>query len=263
MGPAGHPPATRLLWLAPAVPGRPRPALPLPATAQAATTTPCASPAPLFLPPTPRLSLFPPHTVRSPAKYPAGTWPPGTAVVAGDVTQPATLPAALAGADAAVFAASAAKGTLPATVDDEGVGHLATAAKAAGLRSVVLVSSALVDPKNGWNWIRILLNNMRKGKMMDAKWAGERRLVRTGVPYTIVRPGGLTDGPGGVSALVVAQGDTGSPGRVARADVGRVCVAAAFDPAATGVTLELASDAKKLAAEGPALVGLFDRLAKD
>jgi uncharacterized protein YbjT (DUF2867 family) len=169
----------------------------------------------------------------------------------------------LAGADAAVFAASAAKGTLPATVDDEGVGHLATAAKAAGLRSVVLVSSALVDPKNGWNWIRILLNNMRKGKMMDAKWAGERRLVGAGVPYTIVRPGGLTDGPGGVSALVVAQGDTGSPGRVARADVGRVCVAAAFDPAATGVTLELASDAKKLAAEGPALVGLFDRLAKD
>jgi uncharacterized protein YbjT (DUF2867 family) len=99
--------------------------------------------------------------------------------------------------------------------------------------------------------------------MMDAKWAGERKLMASGVPYTIVRPGGLTDGPGGVSALVVAQGDKGAPGRVSRADVARVCVAATAAPAAAGVTLELASDAKKLAAEGPALSLLFEGLVKD
>ena len=181
----------------------------------------------------------------------------------GDVTDPASLKAAVAGADAAVFAASAAKGALPATVDTAGVANLASAAKAAGLTRVVLVSSALVSPHNGWHPIRLLLNNMRPGKMMDAKWAGERALAAAGVPYTIVRPGGLTDGAGGVSALVVRQGDTGSPGRVSRADVARVCVAAAFSPDAAGVTLELASDSKRLAAEGPALAALFRGLAKD
>jgi len=209
-----------------------------------------------------RLPLPLPSPVRSPSKYPPGTWPAGVAVVAGDVTDPSTLPAALAGADAAICAASAAKGTLPAIVDDAGVGTLATAAKAAGLSRLVLVSSALVDPKNGWHPIRLLLNNMRPGKMMDAKFAGERRLAASGVPFTIIRPGGLTDGAGGVSALVVSQGDHGSPGRVSRADVARVCVAAALSPAAAGVTLELAADPKKLAAEGPALATLFDGLVK-
>ncbi|CAB1114983.1 unnamed protein product [Ectocarpus sp. CCAP 1310/34] len=42
--------------------------------------------------------------------------------------------------------------------------------------------------------------------------------------YTIVRPGGLTlDPPRGVTAIELNQGDTKS-GRIARADVARVCV---------------------------------------
>jgi uncharacterized protein YbjT (DUF2867 family) len=121
------------------------------------------------------------QTVRDPAKYDAAsTWPPGVEVVAGDVTRPATLGPALAGADATIFAASAAKGVLPATVDNDGVGAWAAAAKAAGASRAVLVSSALVDPKNGWHPIRLLLNNMRPGKMMDQKWAGEAKLRASG-----------------------------------------------------------------------------------
>ena len=38
-----------------------------------------------------------------------------------------------------------------------------------------------------------------------------------------------------------AQGDSGSAGRIARADVARVCVAALSVPAARNVTLELFS----------------------
>ena len=38
-----------------------------------------------------------------------------------------------------------------------------------------------------------------------------------------------------------AQGDSGSAGRIARADVARVCVAALSAPAAKNVTLELFS----------------------
>ena len=97
---------------------------------------------------------------------------------------------------------------------------------------------------------------------MDAKWAGEAKLRAAGVPYTIVRPGGLTDGPAGAAALVAAQGDK-TAGRVARADVAAVAVAALTAPEAVGVTLELASDAKKAAAEGPAPADIFKGLKKD
>ncbi len=53
-----------------------------------------------------------------------------------------------------------------------------------------------------------------------------------------MRPGRLADGaPGG--PLATAQGDDGAAGRVTRAGVAAVCVAALRDPAARGVTLEL------------------------
>jgi uncharacterized protein YbjT (DUF2867 family) len=97
---------------------------------------------------------------------------------------------------------------------------------------------------------------------MDAKWEGEAKLRAAGVPYAIIRPGGLTDGPAGAAALIVAQGDT-SAGRVCRADVAAVAVAATRAPAAARVTLELASDAKAPAAAGPAPGAAFDGLAKD
>lgn len=55
--------------------------------------------------------------------------------------------------------------------------------------------------------------------------AGEEVLRKSGLPYTVVRPGGLTDDPAGQAQLAVAQGDKSS-GRVARADVAAVAVAA-------------------------------------
>lgn len=55
--------------------------------------------------------------------------------------------------------------------------------------------------------------------------AGEELLRKAGLPYTVVRPGGLTDDPAGQAQLAVAQGDKSS-GRVARADVAAVAVAA-------------------------------------
>lgn len=55
--------------------------------------------------------------------------------------------------------------------------------------------------------------------------AGEEVLRKSGLPYTVVRPGGLTNDPAGQVELVVAQGDSSS-GRVARDDVAAVAVAA-------------------------------------
>lgn len=146
------------------------------------------------------------------------------------------------------------------------MGVVADAAKAASLARVVLVSSNLVSPHNKWHPIRLMLNNFRgpfSGQhIMDAKWKGEARLRSSGVPYTIVRPGGLTDAPAGQAALLVGQGDK-TIGRVSRADVAAVAVAALTAPAAAGVTLELGSDCGKKAEEGPALGAIFDGLVKD
>jgi uncharacterized protein YbjT (DUF2867 family) len=62
----------------------------------------------------------------------------------------------------------------------------------------------------------------------------------SGVPYTIVRPGGLTDKPGGQSGVRLEQGDKGT-GFIPRGDVARVCVAALKSLAARNRTFELYS----------------------
>jgi hypothetical protein len=50
----------------------------------------------------------------------------------------------------------------------------------------------------------MLLNNIRWG-LMDAKFRGENLLRAGGVPYTVVRPGGLTNDPPGQRELVVSE----------------------------------------------------------
>lgn len=43
----------------------------------------------------------------------------------------------------------------------------------------------LVTPANRWNFIRLMLNNIRWG-LMDAKYAGEEALRASGIEYTVV-----------------------------------------------------------------------------
>ena len=96
---------------------------------------------------------------------------------------------------------------------------------------------------------------------MDQKFKAEEYIRSSGMKYTIVRPGGLKDGPAGEKTLVVQQGDT-SAGSVARADVAAVCVAALADPAAKNVTLELFSESSAGAAgeQKKVLVPFADQL---
>lgn len=48
--------------------------------------------------------------------------------------------------------------------------------------------------------MRLLLNALR-WRLMDAKWAGEAALRGSGLPFAIVRPGGLTNGAPGEAQL--------------------------------------------------------------
>jgi hypothetical protein len=64
--------------------------------------------------------------------------------------------------------------------------------------------AAGVPALHRWHPIRILLNNIRYS-LMDEKYLGEQALRASGVPYTVVRPGGLTDLPGGKEAIAVGE----------------------------------------------------------
>jgi uncharacterized protein YbjT (DUF2867 family) len=71
-----------------------------------------------------------------------------------------------------------------------------------------------------------------------ARRRGEQVLRAGGRPYTIVRPSWLTDDAGGQQAVRFEQGDTGE-GRIPRADVAAVVVAALGSANAIGKTFEI------------------------
>jgi uncharacterized protein YbjT (DUF2867 family) len=121
----------------------------------------------------------------------------------------------------------------PEKVDYEGVRNLATAAKASGVQHYVQISSlGVTNPNHPLN---------RFGRVMEWKLKGENALRASGVPYTIVRPGGLGDGPGGKAGIVAAQGDKLPTGAIPRADVATVCIEALGNPDALGKTFEIVS----------------------
>jgi uncharacterized protein YbjT (DUF2867 family) len=119
----------------------------------------------------------------------------------------------------------------PEDVDYGGVKNLVNAASAANIDQFVLISSTGVTNED-----HIL--NKKYDNILIWKFKGEEVLRKSGVAYTIVRPGGLTDDEGGRQEVLFKQGDTGQ-GLVTRADVAQVCVAALEIPEARNKTLEI------------------------
>ncbi len=158
-------------------------------------------------------------------------------LVVGDVRQPITLPPAVVGARAVICTigakAPAGEGS-PEKVDYEGVRNLVLATRNAGIGRFILVSSiAVTHPEHP-------LNNF--GRVLDWKLKGEDFLRTSGLSYTIVRPGGLTDDPGGTSAFQIGQGDTISGGRISRSDVAAICLAALDALASFHTTFEVIAE---------------------
>ncbi|KAG8061547.1 hypothetical protein GUJ93_ZPchr0003g17992 [Zizania palustris] len=114
-------------------------------------------------------------------------------------------------------------GLYPEQVDWIGQKNQIDTAKAAGVKHIVLVGSmGGTNPNHP-------LNSLGNGNILVWKRKSERYLADSGVPYTIIRPGGLQDKDGGVRELIVGkddellQTDTKS---IPRADVAEVCVQA-------------------------------------
>jgi uncharacterized protein YbjT (DUF2867 family) len=132
------------------------------------------------------------------------------------------------GADAVVFAAGAGPGSgaeRKRTVD------LGAAVKLmdAGVRRYVMVSAISAGRPDDWS------EPMRP--YYEAKAEADRRLEESGLDYTIVRPGGLTEDPG---TGLVAVG-TSLSGDIPRDDVAAVVLAVLETPGTIGKTFELVS----------------------
>lgn len=148
-------------------------------------------------------------------------------------TDAATLAGELDGADAVVFAAGAGAGSGVArkdTVDRAAAELLAGAATMAGVRRYLLISSMGAASEPPPETDEVFAAYLR------AKSASEQALMRSGLDWTILRPGRLTDGPG---TGMVRLGLSVPSGSVSREDVATVLLALLDAPATAGATLEL------------------------
>ena len=151
-----------------------------------------------------------------------------------DLEQEDDLSHYVRGADAVVFAAGAGPGSGPErkkTVDLDAAVKLIDAARRAGAHRYLIVSSVGAhDPSSGSEQMRPYL---------EAKAEADRRVADSGLDWTIVRPGRLTNGPG--TGRVLLSDDMTTYGEVPREDVARVLAACLGDPAAVGKTFVLVS----------------------
>jgi len=141
-------------------------------------------------------------------------------------------------------------------VDNVGTVNLIDAAKAAGVKKVVLVSSILTD---GGAWGQLdspgykITNAF--GQVLEEKLVAEKYLRGAGVDWTIVRPGGLKAEPP-TGALFVSGENTLNSGEISRDLVAEVSVAALFDAKAANKVIEIVESDK----DGNAKTGIFNGL---
>lgn len=158
---------------------------------------------------------------------------PEAELVVGDVLKPESLSAAV-GDSTVVFCATGAtpsfNPTEPYQVDYEGTKNLVDIAQAKGIEHFVMVSSLcvsqLLHPLNLF-WLILVW-----------KKQAEEYLQKSGLTYTIVRPGGLKneDTP---DPVVMSSADTLFDGSIPRTKVAQVCVEALFQAEARNKIVEV------------------------
>ena len=149
-----------------------------------------------------------------------------------ETARPEEVETAVRDVDAVVFAAGAGPGSGPArkrTVDLGGAVKLADAARSTGVRRYVMVSSIGADRPEAAD------ESMRP--YLRAKAEADDYVRASGLDFTIVRPGSLTDDPG--TGRVQVSVELGNRGPVPRDDVAAVLAAVLATPATIGKTFEL------------------------
>lgn len=139
-----------------------------------------------------------------------------TETVVGDLEQDCSE--AMKGCDVVIFAAGSGPHTGPdktTDVDQDGAIRLIDTAKENGIKRFIIVSSmGAEEPENGPKKLQHYLK---------AKHNADEHLKKSGLNYTIVRPGQLTNDEGTGKVAVSARHE--NVGKISRQDVGRVLLA--------------------------------------
>lgn len=178
---------------------------------------------------------------------------PSTAeLIVGDVLQPASFESALSDCNVLICATGASPSlnpTGPYQVDYLGTKNLVDLAKARGIEHFILVSSLCVSkffhPLNLF-WL-----------VLYWKKQAESYIQSSGVPYTIVRPGGLKNEDNSDN-IIMSNADTLFEGSIPRPKVARVCVESVFMPEAKSKIVEVVASPE---AENKTWKELFSNVA--
>jgi uncharacterized protein YbjT (DUF2867 family) len=158
-----------------------------------------------------------------------------------DVRDPAAVEAAMSGVDMviSVIGANQVEGSNSAEfVDYGGVKNLVDAAVKHKVKHFVLLTAiGVTDPDHPFN-------KATKGAL-GWRFKGEEYLRASGLVYTIVRPGGLTNEPAGQKGLRIVQGDDWRPllrSTLSRDDLALVLIECLRSPGTRDVTFEVVND---------------------
>ena len=153
------------------------------------------------------------------------------AVVDIEVAETSELAEAIDGADAVVFAAGAGPGSDPErkqTVDFGGAVKLIDACREKGVERYLIVSSIGAHERPEGDGFAVYLR---------AKHDADQALIESGLSYSVVRPGSLTDDPGTGKIEVATR--LGRRGEIPRDDVAATLAAALIEPNTIDKVFEL------------------------
>lgn len=152
--------------------------------------------------------------VRDPGKLSARN---GLALIQGDALDQSAVSRCVEGADVVICCLGSRHGQNP--IEDRATECILNAMRTLGVRRLIAVSSLGVgDSAQQVAPLFRLVMRLTLRRIMEAKERQEQAIMRSGLDWTIVRPGGLTDGPrtgryrAGVAKSIRAR-------RVSRADV--------------------------------------------
>ena len=163
-------------------------------------------------------------------------------IVLGDITKLNTLPGAMKDADCIIFTAGvterpASEGLIVAT-EYEGVKNALAAARDAAFNGRFLYMTSIGVTKSS---VAATLLNLVKGNTLKWRKLAEDEIRRSGLEYTIIRAGFLTNSPGGRRAIKVSQSEypLAFRYRISRADVAEVFVQALRHPITRRTTFDV------------------------
>ena len=164
--------------------------------------------------------------VRDPSKLAERT---GLTLVVGDVLDRAATTRCIQGADAVICVLGSHGSREP--IEALGTRVILEAMHETGVRRLIAVTSLGVgDSREQISWAFRVIMDLTLKPIMMAKEEQERLIKASGLDWTIVRPGGLTDGPR-TGAYRFGRDRSIKGGRISRADVADFVLRQLTDPA--------------------------------